>query len=50
MSKISEEQALEQLRMLSKLGEDQAVLEEVQGYESTELNSTDTPAAAENRS
>ena len=36
MSKISEEQALDQLRTLSMLGEDQAVLEEVQGYGSTE--------------
>ena len=32
MSKISEEQALDQLRTLSMLGEDSAVLEEVQGY------------------
>lgn len=32
MSKISEEQALDQLRTLSMLGEQQAVLEEVQGY------------------
>lgn len=32
MSKISEGQALDQLRMLSMLGEDRAVLEEVQGY------------------
>ena len=33
MSKISEEQALDQLHTLSKLGEEQAVLDEVQGYE-----------------
>jgi hydrogenase expression/formation protein HypC len=32
MSKISEEQAIDQLRMLSMLGEDVAALEEVQGY------------------
>jgi hydrogenase expression/formation protein HypC len=32
MSKISEEQALDQLRTLTMLGESQAVLEEVQGY------------------
>ena len=32
MSKISEEQAQDQLRMLAMLGESQAVLEEVQGY------------------
>ena len=38
MSKISEEQARDQLRTLSMLGEDQAVLEEVQGYGSTETS------------
>jgi hydrogenase expression/formation protein HypC len=32
MSKISEEQAQDQLRMLSVLGEDSAAVEEVQGY------------------
>lgn len=32
MSKIGEEQALDQLRTLAMLGESQAVLEEVQGY------------------
>ena len=32
MSKISEEQALDQLRMLSMMGEDEAALEEVKGY------------------
>jgi hydrogenase expression/formation protein HypC len=32
MSKISEEQALDQLRTLSMLGEEAAVLEEAQGY------------------
>ena len=32
MSKISEEQAVEQLRTLSMLGEDAAAMEEVQGY------------------
>ena len=37
MSKISEEQALDQLRTLSLLGEDQAALEEVQGYGSAEI-------------
>jgi hydrogenase expression/formation protein HypC len=36
MSKISEEQAIDQLRTLAMLGEDQAVLEEVRGYESIE--------------
>ena len=35
MTKISEEQALDQLETLSKLGEAQAALEEVQGYGST---------------
>ncbi len=32
MSKISEEVAQEQMRMLAALGEDQAALEEVRGY------------------
>lgn len=32
MSKISEEQAQDQLRMLSMLGEDTAAIEEAQGY------------------
>ena len=32
MSKISEEQALDQLRTLAMLGENEAVLEEVKGY------------------
>lgn len=32
MSKIGEEQALDQLRMLSMMGEDQAALDEVTGY------------------
>ncbi|MGA8028789.1 MAG: HypC/HybG/HupF family hydrogenase formation chaperone [Bryobacteraceae bacterium] len=34
MSKISEEQALDQLRMLTMLGESEAAFEEVRGYES----------------
>jgi hydrogenase expression/formation protein HypC len=45
MSKISEEQALDQLRTLSMLGENQAVLEEVQGYGSTEPISVDARPA-----
>ncbi len=32
MSKISEEQALDQLQMLTMLGESQAAMEEVKGY------------------
>ena len=32
MSKISEEQALDQLHMLTMLGEDEAAMEEVEGY------------------
>jgi hydrogenase expression/formation protein HypC len=32
MSKIGEEQARDQLRMLSALGEDQMAMEEVRGY------------------
>ena len=35
MSKISEMDALDQLRMLTDIGETQAVLEEVQGYGSS---------------
>lgn len=33
MSKISEEQALDQLRTLSLMGEEAAAIEEVQGYD-----------------
>jgi hydrogenase expression/formation protein HypC len=32
MSKISEEQALDQIRMLTLLGEDEAALQEIEGY------------------
>ena len=32
MSRISEEQALDQIRTLSMLGEDEAALQEVEGY------------------
>ncbi len=32
MSKIDEEDALQQLRMLTELGESEAAMEEVQGY------------------
>ena len=48
MSKISEEQALDQLRMLTLLGESQAALEEAQGYGSGEIDSGDIVNAAEN--
>lgn len=37
MSKISEEQALDQIRMLTMLGENEAALEEVQGYGMEEM-------------
>ncbi|MBV8572024.1 MAG: HypC/HybG/HupF family hydrogenase formation chaperone [Acidobacteriaceae bacterium] len=43
MSKISEDQALEQLEMLAKLGEHEAALEEAQGYGSFEHDSHETP-------
>jgi len=36
MSKISEADAIEQMRMLAALGEEQAALEEVRGYGSAE--------------
>jgi hydrogenase expression/formation protein HypC len=50
MSKIGEQQALDQLRMLSILGEEEAVLEEVQGYESVEVGSIETMPVTENES
>ena len=40
MSKISEEDALDQLRMLTNLGEKDAALEEAQGYGLGELEET----------
>jgi hydrogenase expression/formation protein HypC len=40
MSKISEEQALDQMRMLTMLGENEAALEEVRGYCSDEKVAT----------
>ena len=40
MSKISEEQALDQLRTLAMLGENEAVLQEVEGYGSAEIESS----------
>jgi hypothetical protein len=43
MSKISEEQALDQLHTLAMLGEQQAALEEAQGYG----NLDPEPAAAD---
>lgn len=48
MSKISEEQALDQLRVLSMLGENEAVLEEVQGYGSADFAPADAAPAGEN--
>ncbi len=47
MSKISEEQALDQLRTLSLLGEDQAALEEAQGYGSAGPDLSDIVNAGE---
>jgi hydrogenase expression/formation protein HypC len=47
MSKISEEQALDQLRMLTMMGEDQAALEEVQGYGSADSGLDDGVPVAE---
>jgi hydrogenase expression/formation protein HypC len=50
MSKISEERALDQLRTLAMLGEEEAVLEEVQGYGSNELyTSSDASPLGGNR-
>lgn len=47
MSKISEEQALDQLRTLEMLGEGEAVLEEVRGYGSGEPASADPEGVTE---
>jgi hydrogenase expression/formation protein HypC len=43
LSKIGEEQALDQLRTLSILGEERAVLEEVEGYGSAGLENENGP-------
>jgi hydrogenase expression/formation protein HypC len=43
MSKIGEEQALEQLRTLTMLGEEQAAFEEVKGYGLSEPEVKDGP-------
>jgi hydrogenase expression/formation protein HypC len=48
MSKISEQQALDQLQTLAKLGEEQAALEEVRGYGATEGALSDSEAGIEN--
>ena len=44
MSKISEADALDQLRMLTELGESEAAMEEVQGYGLGESQDTRSPA------
>lgn len=44
MSKISEADALDQLRMLTELGESDAAMEEVQGYGLGESQDTRSPA------
>jgi hydrogenase expression/formation protein HypC len=46
MSKISEEQALDQLHTLAMLGEQQAAVEEARGYGNLEPTLSDTAAAA----
>lgn len=46
MSKISEEQALDQLHTLAMLGEQQAALEEARGYGNLEQSLTDSVPAA----
>lgn len=43
MSKISEEQALDQLRTLAALGEHEAALQEVQGYDLNEVDAKSGP-------
>lgn len=43
MSKISEDQALDQLRTLSLLGETEAILEEVKGYGADERGARSGP-------
>ena len=44
MSKISEADALQQLRMLTELGESDAAMEEVQGYGLGDSEETDSRA------
>jgi hydrogenase expression/formation protein HypC len=48
MSKISEEQAHDQLRILSMLGEDTAAFEEIQGYGSFESGTSGASPPAPN--
>lgn len=43
MSKISEEQALDQLQTLAMMGEQAAVLEEMQGYGSSDASPGESP-------
>ncbi len=50
MSKISEEQALDQLQTLSKLGEVQAAMEEVRGYGSADFEFGDAGSVTGNGS
>ncbi|HEY1760152.1 MAG TPA: HypC/HybG/HupF family hydrogenase formation chaperone [Bryobacteraceae bacterium] len=45
MSKIGESEALQQLRMLTELGESDAAMEEVQGYGFGEVEETSSRAA-----
>jgi hydrogenase expression/formation protein HypC len=44
MSKISEADALDQLQMLTELGESDAAMEEVRGYNLGEAEETQSPA------
>ncbi len=46
MSKIGEEEALEQLNMLTQLGETEMAMEEVRGYGSGDADDNDAPATA----
>jgi hydrogenase expression/formation protein HypC len=46
MSKISEEQALDQIRTLTMLGEQQAALEEVKGYGASDALENESKARA----
>ena len=48
MSKISEEQALDQLNMLAMLGEQQAAIEEAHGYGNPESDPADTEQKSPN--
>lgn len=50
MSKVSEEDALDQMRILTMLGETEQVMQEVRGYGLEELDHKNLPETTANRS